>query len=188
MWESNLEEARGGRCAPLIAGRHSATRSRTQNARPLHFIIIRCFSLSRSTQGVNYLFDRKLMEMPHALGLIKATTAAAAAVGVRRLIIILYARAHSAASESGQECKKCASPRRARQLCCSIRGVDLFAHQISCESAGMQNFLRSRVSWLNLKNAPLQRSNAATILVLGPLFALHTQYAHIKLGFFTALL
>lgn len=54
------------------------------------------FSLARSTQGVNYLFDRKLMEMPHALGLIKATTAAAAAVGVRRLIIILYARAHSA--------------------------------------------------------------------------------------------
>jgi hypothetical protein len=43
-------------------------------------------------QGVNYLFDRKLLEMPHALGLIKATAAAAAA-GVRRLIIILYARA-----------------------------------------------------------------------------------------------
>jgi hypothetical protein len=65
-------------------------RSRNTKRSSISFYYNKAFLLIH--QGVNYLFDRKLLEMPHALGLIKATAAAAAA-GVRRLIIILYARA-----------------------------------------------------------------------------------------------
>jgi hypothetical protein len=69
---------------------HSASQPRITKRSSISFYYNKAF-LSID-QGVNYLFDRKLLEMPHALGLIKATAAAAAAAGVRRLIIILYAR------------------------------------------------------------------------------------------------